>query len=100
MYRFRKYNLLMSFNGVRLIQKAIPDRDLGYSMPEAHIYRVQTHKKFLGIPYWKTIVKTTSYKAANLCYCGEIHRRESADSVVFQLKEFNLDDLKDAKFIA
>lgn len=46
MTRFRKYNLLKEFNGVRLIHKAIPDRDYGYVMPEAHIYRVQTHKRF------------------------------------------------------
>lgn len=91
--------LLKEYNGVRLIRKAIPDPDLGYIMPEAHIYRVQTHHRFLGISYWKTVCKTTSYKAANLCYCGEIHRREFAKSVVVQLKEINLDDLKDAKFI-
>lgn len=68
MNRFRKYNLLKEFNGVRLIHKSIPDRDYGYIMPEAHIYRVQSHKSFLGIAYWKTLVKTTSYKIANDAY--------------------------------
>lgn len=62
MNRFRKYNLLKEFNGVRLTHKAIPNRDYGYVMVEAGM---------------------TSYKAANLFYCGETHRRESADSVVF-----------------
>lgn len=68
MNRFRKYNLLKAFNGVRLIQKAIPDRNLGYSMPENHVFRVQTHKRFLGIGYWRTLVKTTSYKIAKDAY--------------------------------
>lgn len=53
MNRFRKYNLLKEFNDVRLIHKAIPDRDVGYLMPAAHIYRVQTHHRFLGIGCWK-----------------------------------------------
>lgn len=68
MNRFRKYNLLKRFNDVRLIHKAIPDPDYGYIMPEAHIYRVQTHHRFLGIPYWKTLIKTTSYKIAKDAY--------------------------------
>lgn len=68
MNRFRKYNLLQAFNSVRLTHEAIPDRDYGYIMPEAHIYRVQTHKRFLGISYWKTFIKTTSYKIAKDAY--------------------------------
>lgn len=68
MNRFRKYNLLKEFNGVRLTHKAIPDPDVGYSMPQAHIYRVQSHRRFLGISYWKTLIKTTSYKIANDAY--------------------------------
>ena len=31
-------------------------------------YLVQTHKRFLGISYWKTLVKTTSYKIAKDAY--------------------------------
>lgn len=91
--------LLKEYNGVRLIRKAIPDPDLGYHFIVNYIYRVQTHHRFLGIPYWRTVCKTTCYKAANLCYCGEIYRREFANSGVAQLNEFNPDDLKDAKFI-
>ena len=68
MNRFRKCNLLQAFNNVRLIYKAIPDRDLGYSMPENHVFRVQIHKRFLGIAYWKTLVKTTSYEIAKDAY--------------------------------
>lgn len=90
---------LKEYNGARLTVQLIPDPDVGYSMIENYIYRVQIHKYFLGIGYWKTVCKTTSYKAANLFYCGEIHRREFANSGVAQLKEFNPDDLKDAKFI-
>lgn len=68
MNRFSKYNLLKAFNGVRLIHKAIPDRDYGYVMPESHVFRVQTHKSFLGISYWKTLVKTASCKIAKDAY--------------------------------
>lgn len=68
MNRFNKYNLVKAFNDVRLIHKAIPDRNLGYSMPENHVFRVQTHKRFLGISYWKTLVKTTSYCVAKSEY--------------------------------
>lgn len=68
MNRFRKYNLLNAFNGVRLIHKAIPDPDVGYSMPVAHIFRVQSHRRFLGIPYWKTLVTTTDYWVARTRY--------------------------------
>lgn len=31
-------------------------------------YLVQTHKRFLGIGYWRTVVKTTSYKIAKHIY--------------------------------
>lgn len=68
MNRFRRYNLLNEFNGVRMIHKAIPDPDVGYSMPTAHIYRVQVHRRFLGISYWETIVTTTDYWAAKANY--------------------------------
>lgn len=68
MNRFRKYRLLAEVNDVRLIHKMIPDREYGYIMPKAHVFRVQTHKRFLGISYWKTLVKTTSYKIAKEAY--------------------------------
>lgn len=68
MNRFRKYNLVKSFNDVRLIHKMIPDRVYGYIMPEAHVFRVQTHKRLLGITYWETLVKTTNYKIAKGAY--------------------------------
>ena len=68
MNRFSKCNLLQAFNNARLIHKAMPDRDLGYPMPENHAFRVQIHKRFLGIAYWKTLVKTTSYKLAKHAY--------------------------------
>lgn len=31
-------------------------------------YLVQTHKRFLGIPYWKTLITTTSYRKAEIAY--------------------------------
>ena len=68
MNRFSKYKFSQAFNSVRLIRKAIPGRGLGYSMTENHVFRVQIHKRFLGITYWKTLVKTTSYKIAKRAY--------------------------------
>lgn len=60
--------LLKEYNGVRLIVKLIPDPDVGYFVIENYIYRVQIRKRFLGIPYWKTLVKTTEYKIAKEAY--------------------------------
>ena len=36
-------------------------------------YLVQTHKRFLGIGYWKTLVKTTSYKIAKDAYDSMVY---------------------------
>lgn len=80
MNRFRKYNLLKEFNDVRLIERATnpntaedyrkandPDR-AHFLKPPIIEYRVQAHRRFLGIGYWKTLVKTTSYKIAKDAY--------------------------------
>lgn len=37
------------------------------------VYLVQTHKRFLGIGYWKTLVKTTSYKIAKDAYDSMVY---------------------------
>ena len=95
MNRFSKYNLLKKFNGVRIIHKAIPSRDYGYVMPEAHIYRVQTHKSFLGIRYWETICKTTNRLMAETAYGYRIYGRQ----VVEKLRECNPDNMKDVEFV-
>ena len=80
MNRFNKYNLVKAFNDVRLIERATaPNTANDYRKANdpnrAHFlkapiikYRVQTHKRFLGISYWKTLVKTTSYKIAKDAY--------------------------------
>ena len=74
MTRFRKYNLVFyrGDKGARMIENA------GYIVRfvlTGHIienipneYLVQTHKRFLGIGYWRTVVKTTSYKIAKHLY--------------------------------
>lgn len=60
--------LLKEYNGARLMVQLIPDPDVGYSMIENHIYRVQSHRRFFGITYWKTLKKTTDYWVAKAAY--------------------------------
>lgn len=80
MNRFRKYNLVMQFCNVRMIERATnpntaedyrkandPDR-AHFLKPPIIEYRIQTHKRFLGITYWRTLVKTTNFKIAKDAY--------------------------------
>lgn len=74
MNRFRKYNLVFyrGDKGARMIEKEgyivrfVLTGRIIETIPS--VYLVQTHKRFLGISYWKTIVKTTSYKIAKHVY--------------------------------
>ena len=80
MNRFSKYRIVNAFVGVRIIERATdPNTANDYRKANdpnrAHFlkapiikYRVQTHKRFLGIGYWKTLVKTTNYKIAKHVY--------------------------------
>lgn len=80
MNRFSKYRMVKAFAGVRIIERATDpnianDYRKANDPNRAHFlkapiikYRVQTHKRFLGIAYWKTLVKTTSYKIAKHAY--------------------------------
>ena len=80
MNRFSKYRTVNAFVGVRIIGRTTDpntandyrkanDPNRAYFLKTPIIkYRVQTHKRFLGIGYWKTIVKTTSYKIAKHVY--------------------------------
>ena len=80
MNRFSKYRMVKAFVGVRIIERTTdPNTANDYCKANdpnrAHFlktpiikYRVQTHKRFLGIGYWKTLVKTTSYKIAKHVY--------------------------------
>lgn len=80
MNRFRKYRMVKAFVGVRIIVRATdPNTAEDYRKANdpnrAHFlkapiikYRVQAHKRFLGIGYWKTLVKTTNYKIAKHAY--------------------------------
>ena len=80
MNRFSKYRIVNAFVGVRIIERATgPNTANDYRKANdpnrAHFlktpiikYLVQTHKRFLGIGYWKTLVKTTSYKVAKHVY--------------------------------
>lgn len=69
MILFSKYDYIYSHRteGIRL---AVEYHGPVIANPpaEENIYRVQTHKRFLGIPYWKTLIKTTSYKIAKDAY--------------------------------
>ena len=73
MNRFRKYNLVFyrGDKGARMIEKeGIVRFDLTGRIIEniPNECLVQTHKYFLGIGYWRTVVKTTSYKIAKDAY--------------------------------
>lgn len=74
MNRFREYTIYSESyykcDGIRLIAKnLITDvESVAYNRPMVRLYRVQTRKRFLGISYWKTLVKTTSYKIAKDAY--------------------------------
>lgn len=74
MNRFRKYKLVLyrGDKGARMTKKegyivrfVLTGRIIENTPNE---YLVQTHKRFLGIGYWKTLVKTTSYKIAKHVY--------------------------------
>lgn len=74
MNRFRKYKLVSyrGDKGVRMIKKyryivrfVLAGRIIE-SVP--CVFLVQTYKRFLGIGYWRTVVKTTSYKIAKRAY--------------------------------
>lgn len=69
MNRFRKYRLIKAFVDVRMIERyrTMAEATATHN-PALNLYRVQTHKRFLGIHYWKTLVKTTSYKIAKDAY--------------------------------
>ena len=85
MNRFRKYRMVKAFVGVRIIERATdpntandyrkandPNR-AHFSKPPIIEYLVQTPKRFLGIGYWKTLVKTTSYKIAKDAYDSMVY---------------------------
>ena len=74
MNRFRKYNLVFyrGDKGARIIEKEgyivrfVLTGRIIENIPNG--YLVQTHKRFLGIGYWRTLVKTTNYKIAKHIY--------------------------------
>lgn len=74
MDRFRKYKLVFyrGDKGARMIEKEgyivrfVLTGRIIENIPSE--YLVQTHKSFLGITYWKTLVKTSSYKIAKDAY--------------------------------
>lgn len=74
MNRFSKYELVFyrGDKGARMIEKEgyivrfVLTGRIIENIPNE--YLVQTHKRFLGIGYWRTLVKTTSYKIARDAY--------------------------------
>lgn len=69
MNRFRKYRVVKAFHDIRIIERyRLTEEAAATNNPALNLYRVQLHKRFLGIPYWKTLIKTTSYKIAKDAY--------------------------------
>ena len=74
MNRFSKYKLLFyrGDKGARMTEKEgyivrfVLTGRIIENIPSE--YLVQTHKRFLGIGYWKNLVKTTSFKIAKDAY--------------------------------
>ena len=79
MNRFRKYELVFyrGDKGARMTEKEgyivrfVLTGRIIENIPNE--YLVQTHKRFLGISYWKTLVKTTSYKIAKDAYDSMVY---------------------------
>lgn len=79
MNRFSKYNLVFyrGDKGARMIEKEgyivrfVLTGRIIENIPNE--YLVQTHKRFLGIGYWRTLVKTTSYKIAKDAYDSMVY---------------------------
>lgn len=74
MNRFRKYQVVFyrGDKGARMTEKEgyivrfVLTGRIIENIPNE--YLVQTHKRFLGIGYWRTVAKTTSYKIAKHVY--------------------------------
>ena len=74
MNRFRKYQVVFyrGDKGARMTEKEgyivrfVLTGRIIENIPNE--YLVQTHKCFLGISYWRTLVKTTNYKIAKDAY--------------------------------
>lgn len=79
MNRFRKYKLLFyrGDKGARMTEKEgyivrfVLTGRIIETIPS--VYLVQTHKRFLGIGYCRTLVKTTSYKIAKDAYDSMVY---------------------------
>lgn len=79
MNRFRKYELVFyrGDKGARMIEKEgyivrfVLTGRIIETMPS--VYLVQTHKRFFGIGYWKTLAKTTNYKIAKDAYDSMVY---------------------------
>ena len=79
MNRFRKYELVFyrGDKGARMTEKEgyivrfVLTGRIIETIPS--VYLVQTHKRFLGIGYWRTLVKTTNYKIAKDAYDSMVY---------------------------
>lgn len=71
--RFKKYKLIIysKIIGMRIIKREMADKEYNRvrgSVLDRNIYIVQKHRKFLGIGYWKTLIRTTSWRVAKNIY--------------------------------
>lgn len=56
---------------MRIIKREMADKEYNRvrgSVLDRNIYIVQKHRKFLGIGYWKTLIRTTSWRVAKNIY--------------------------------
>lgn len=75
MNRFRKY-ILIAFSGIKGVRLIMREKDNPIAdYPPIIKYRIQLHKRFLGINYWRTFIKTTSFQVAIGAYDLSCARR-------------------------
>lgn len=71
--RSKKYKLIIysKIIGMRIIKREMADKEYNRvrgPVLDRNIYIVQKHRKFLGIGYWKTLIRTTSWRVAKNIY--------------------------------
>lgn len=71
--KFKRYKLIIysKIVGMRIIKREMADKEYNRvrgSVLDRNIYIVQKHRKFLGIGYWKTLIRTTSWRVAKNIY--------------------------------
>lgn len=71
--KFKRYKLIIysKIVGLRIIKREMTDREYNHirgSVLDRNVYIVQKHRKLLGIGYWRTLIRTTSWQVAKNIY--------------------------------